>query len=107
MEAIERKLMFLYAAIQDTQETIKFTDTKSGAIILLICVKKNPHCLMEDLKKFMGKKGKVLDPEKKIFPATASENWEKNTQKKKKKKKKKGGFHVGQKLKKNSDDKTS
>jgi hypothetical protein len=39
MEAIERKLMFLYAAIQDTQETIKFTDTKSGAIILLICVK--------------------------------------------------------------------
>ena len=31
----EQKLNFLYNAIQDTQETIKFTDTKSGAIAVL------------------------------------------------------------------------
>ena len=31
----EQKLNFLYNAIQDTQETIKFTDTKSGTIFVL------------------------------------------------------------------------
>ncbi len=34
-DEIEQKLNFMYSAIQDTQETIKFTDTKSGTVVVI------------------------------------------------------------------------
>ena len=35
MDNIELRIQYLYNAINDTQETIKFTDTKSGVVIVL------------------------------------------------------------------------